>query len=232
MSCGDFRWFMYNVKKLYKRRYVATYSIEDEKYLRLAYESYLYGVLNYVGIVRATEEIAEREGFSPPRMANFLRELQLWNTEYDTWNLWICQVTMAGKYTRLLKTGEPRTEEINITLRIPYPISYAVRPYDESDYEAIDFVVSGVDDDLMVRYPGKTVSVYELLTSMSYRVEHEPEDSPPQPMCKDITRLPRDRCVLYIDYEMVWSKPEHRKTYNYSGEFAVLYDEARRYLWG
>jgi len=122
--CGSKEQLMSYIKQNYKKRYAATYNLE-EKWINIALEAYQYGILNNVGITQASRVICEKHKCSYTRLANFIRELRLWEIKpVEDWVIPICQKTATLKY----KTKKATTEIWELTVDIPAPFLIRVRP--------------------------------------------------------------------------------------------------------
>jgi len=140
--CGSKEQLMSYIKQNYKQIYHASYPLE-EKWINIALETYHYGIFNNIGITQASRVICEKYKCSYTRLANFIRELKLWEIRpVEDWILPICEKTATLKY----KTKKATTEIWEITIDIPAPFLIKVRPRSCED-KALREVLSLLEED-------------------------------------------------------------------------------------
>jgi len=194
-SCGSREQLMSYIQRNYRRRYRATYTLTDYN-LFLAIEAYHYGVLNGTGIDRATSEICRTYRCSYKRLSNFLRELRLWDADANDWVLPVCEKTINSEYSPK-KPRKARTEESwNLTLDIPHPFLFKVRPLNENDPAA----------ELIVRDIGMMLErgAPELAEEMQItRVEEEPTEF--TKLSREVVRVRRKQRLVTIEWSLSWN---------------------------
>lgn len=203
-KCGSREQFNAYISKTYRSIYRASLKLTKEN-INYALEAYLFGIVNSLGIVRATQEIYRRYGRPiPTRLANFIRELGLWR---NGWVLAICVVTATIQY----RNRKGWMEEWNLTIEVPHPFVVEV------DKEAVFHVVMAL--------VGASLNVIELSDVMAFE-EHriETESADDLYILKSVARGKVENSVV-IRWELVWSRTKASSyQYHYSGSEKLRVD--------
>ena len=192
-SCGSREQLMSYIQRNYRRRYRATYTLTDYN-LFLAIEAYHYGVLNGTGVDRATSEICRIYRCSYKRLSNFLRELRLWDADANDWVLPVCQKTINSEYTRKKPQKNRPKEKWNLTLDIPHPFLFKVRPIDRLD-EAAKTIVNDI---------GLLLDVPELADEMQVSKVDE-ETTEETKLARDVISKRGRQRIVSIEWSISWN---------------------------
>jgi len=196
--CGSREQLISYIKQNYKRRYAATYNLE-EKWINIALEAYLYGVLNNVGITQASRVICEKYRCAYTRLANFIRELRLWELEpIGQWILPICEKTITVKYI-----SSKKTEIWEITIDIPHPFSIEVKPK-KCKEPIIQEIIEIIGDELEIPF----AFTEEMKKGECERVEEESTDQ--TKLLNEIYRKETDEILIEVD--LLWQREKQIPT--------------------
>lgn len=119
---GCFKDIIEYARENYRKRYRASLAFTLEN-IRIAIEVYKYGITNNVGVTVASRAISMARGGRPvyTRLANFIRELGLWDVETGSWVYIPCQLTTSFRY--FAKRGE---QAVRITATFPTPLGHDI----------------------------------------------------------------------------------------------------------
>jgi len=197
-KCGSREQLMSYIEQNYKRRYVATYNLE-EKWINIALETYHYGIFNNVGITQASRVICEKYKCSHTRLANFIRELKLWELEpIGQWILPICEKTITFSYI----TRKGIIEIWELTIDIPHPFSIEVKPK-KCEESTTEEMLEIIGDELGIPW-----ALIEEMKTKCERLEEESTDQ--TKLLNEIYRKETDEILIEVD--LLWQREKQIPT--------------------